>query len=111
MLPAASRLTKPHDYASAMRGKRSSRATITCHLAVSQEFVQPRIGFIVNRAVGNSVIRHLVVRRLRHIAREILPLLPANALLVVRAKPAAASASSGLLEHDLMSSIESLVAA
>jgi ribonuclease P protein component len=85
--------------------------TITCHLVNSQEGKQPRIGFIVNRAVGNSVTRHLVVRRLRHIAKEILPLLPDSALLVVRAKPASANASSELLARDLTSSIKSLVAA
>lgn len=94
-----------------MRGKRSSRVTITCHLANRPEDGQPRVGFIVNKAVGNSVIRHLIVRRLRHLASEILPLLPTGALLVVRAKPAAATASSDLLAKDLDSSIKALVAA
>ena len=102
-----------------MRGKRSSRVTITCHLVLhpensefseSNESSEPRVGFIVNRGVGNSVIRHLVVRRLRHVTKEILSLLPNGSLLVVRAKPAAANASSDLLARDLASSIHSLVA-
>lgn len=84
---------------------------MTCHLVNDPEGGQPRIGFIVNRAVGNSVTRHLVVRRLRHVAKEILPLLPTDALLVVRAKPAAANATSESLAKDLKSSIESLVVA
>jgi len=111
VLPAASRLTKPQDFASAMRGKRASRVTISCHLASDQDISAARIGFIVNRGVGNSVTRHLVARRLRHIARRFLPLLPNNALLVVRAKPAAAKASSEVLAKDLDSSIKALVAA
>jgi hypothetical protein len=45
------------------------------------------------------------------VAKEILPLLPNGSLLVVRAKPAAANASSDLLARDLASSIKSLVAA
>jgi ribonuclease P protein component len=57
------------------------------------------------------VIRHQVVRRLRHVAKEILPLLPTNALLVVRAKPASAQASSDLLANDLRSSVKSLLSA
>lgn len=94
-----------------MRGKRSSRVTISCHLGSDQEIVSARVGFIVNRGVGNSVTRHLVVRRLRHIAKELLPLLPSNALLVVRAKPAAANAASELLAKDLDSAIKALIAA
>ena len=97
-----------------MRGKRSSRVTITCHLSSNQETqetLSPRIGFIINRAVGNSVTRHLVARRLRHLAKQVLPLLPKNSLLVVRAKPAAAQATSELLAKDLDSSIKALMSA
>ena len=85
--------------------------TITCHLVRESGGSQPRIGFIVNRSVGNSVIRHLVVRRLRHVVKDALQLLPSDVLLVVRAKPAAASASSDLLARDLHSSIKALIAA
>ena len=61
----------------------------------------PQAGFVVSKAVGNSVCRHQVVRRLRHLVRERLPLLPAGGRLVVRALPPAATADSATLGRDL----------
>ena len=61
----------------------------------------PRVGFVVSKAVGNSVARNRVKRRLRHQARERLSSLPGSAVLVVRALPAAAEASSSDLAADL----------
>lgn len=61
----------------------------------------PRIGFVVSRAVGPAVTRNLVKRRLRHLARERLAALPAGSMLVVRALPAAASASYETLGREL----------
>jgi len=56
---------------------------------------------VVSKAVGNAVIRNRVQRRLRHLARGHLPALPESSLLVVRALPAAATASSVELGADL----------
>ena len=61
----------------------------------------PRVGFVVSRAVGPAVTRNLVKRRLRHLARERTGQLPANALLVVRALPASASATYAELAREL----------
>jgi ribonuclease P protein component len=61
----------------------------------------PRIGFVVGRAVGDSVTRHRVQRRLRHVMSGRLGGLPAGCTLVVRAAPAAAGASSAALAADL----------
>jgi ribonuclease P protein component len=61
----------------------------------------PRVGFVVSKAVGPAVTRNLVKRRLRHLARERTALLPANALLVVRALPAASAASYTDLAREL----------
>ena len=60
-----------------------------------------RIGFVVSKAVGNSVVRNRVQRRLRHLAREHLASLPGSAVLVIRALPASAEASYAELAHDL----------
>ena len=60
-----------------------------------------RAGFVVGRSVGGSVVRHRTVRRLRHLVRDRLGLLPAGSLLVVRALPPAAEADSGTLGRDL----------
>ena len=60
-----------------------------------------RVGFVVSKAVGNSVTRNRVKRRLRPLVREQLPLLPGATALVVRALPPAAHASSTELRGDL----------
>ena len=60
-----------------------------------------RAGFVVSKAVGNAVVRNKVRRRLRHLVRPLLGDLPAGALLVVRALPAAAEASYATLGDDL----------
>ena len=70
----------------------------------------PRVGLVVSRAVGNSVVRHRVQRRLRHLIREHLDVLPGSALLVVRAKPAAGTAASRELGADLDRCLQRVIA-
>jgi ribonuclease P protein component len=55
----------------------------------------------VSKAVGGSVVRHAVTRRLRHLTAPRLEALPAGASVVVRALPPAAQASSAELAVDL----------
>ena len=62
---------------------------------------EPRIGFVVSRAVGPAVTRNLVKRRLRHLARERLHLLSPGSMLVVRALPGAARAGYEELGQEL----------
>ena len=105
MLSAAHRLTDGATFQRAVRtGRRSGSRTLVVHLAsqaVAEGAAGPRIGSVVSKAVGNAVVRNRVKRRLRHLAREHVPSLPGEAVLVVRALPAAASASSRELEADL----------
>lgn len=61
----------------------------------------PRVGFVVSRAVGPAVTRNLVKRRLRHLSREQLGVLPPGSMLVIRALPAAAEASYDQLAREL----------
>jgi ribonuclease P protein component len=67
------------------------------------------VGFVVGRAVGGSVVRHRVQRRLRHLMRCRLVNLPAGALVVVRALPASAGASSAALGDDLDGALQRLI--
>ena len=62
---------------------------------------EPRVGFVVSKAVGHAVVRNLVARRLRHLARERTAWLPSRGMLVVRALPAAANASYDELAGEL----------
>lgn len=61
----------------------------------------PRVGFVVSKAVGNSVVRHRVVRQLRALVAQRLDRLPAGTDVVVRAQPPAAGASSEQLGEAL----------
>ena len=68
-----------------------------------------RAGFVVGRAVGNSVVRHRVTRRLRAVVATELHRLPTSADLVVRAKPEAAAAESAVLHRDLVAGLDRLL--
>jgi ribonuclease P protein component len=70
----------------------------------------PRAGFVVGRAVGNSVVRHRVTRQLRAVVRAELHRLPPPADLVVRARPEAADAGSDRLRRDLGAGLDRLLA-
>lgn len=67
----------------------------------SQPDPRARVGFVVSKAVGAAVTRTTVKRRLRALVAARLDQLPGGALLVVRANPAAAGASSAELAGDL----------
>lgn len=112
MLPAPSRLTASADFASTVRRSpttvRSARRTLAVHLRRSVPAVGtdgPRVGFVVSRAVGPAVVRNRVKRRLRHLVREHWALLPAGAVVVVRALPPAAAAAHAQLDVDLRSAL------
>jgi ribonuclease P protein component len=101
VLPRAARLHRSADFTEVVRsGRRASRSTLTVHLLADGEGA-PRAGLVVSKAVGGSVVRSTVSRRLRHLLRDRLGGLPAGSRLVVRAAPAAATASSAVLGDDL----------
>jgi ribonuclease P protein component len=64
---------------------------------------RPRFGLVVSKAVGGSVVRHRVSRRIRHsIAASLSEWDAAGFDVVVRALPAAATASSHEIASDLL---------
>jgi ribonuclease P protein component len=105
VLPAAHRLLDSDAFRLTVRsGRRSGSGTVVVHLDVREPGEPARVGFVVSKAVGNAVVRNRVKRRLRHLTREHLPslaALPGSAVLVVRANPAAATASAAELGSDL----------
>jgi len=111
VLPASTRLTRREDFAKAVRrGRRAARRTLVIHLARAGEMdaAHPKVGFVVGRAVGGAVVRHRVQRQLRHLMRTRLDALPAGALVVVRALPAAAGQDSAALGEDLDAALRRL---
>ena len=102
MLASQNRVRRSADFTSAVRhGRRSGRTNLVVHLQVEPTGTVPRIGFVVSRAVGGAVVRNTVTRRLRALVRDRLAQLPPGSVVVVRALPAAAGASSTQLGADL----------
>jgi ribonuclease P protein component len=110
VLAAAQRLRRGTDFAAAVRGgRRVGRNTVVVHLLIDEPAPAStaRAGFVVSKSVGNAVIRNKVRRRLRHLVRPSLADLPDGTVLVVRALPAAASASFEALGTDLDAALSS----
>ena len=112
MLPAESRMRRRADFAVAVRrGSRAGRKLLTGHLLVRRDKGDqpPLVGFVVNKSVGNAVVRNKVRRRLRAVVRGYLPSLPGGSLLVVRAHPQAATARQADLAAELDLVMKTLV--
>ncbi|MFI5734539.1 ribonuclease P protein component [Kribbella sp. NPDC051587] len=107
MLPASNRLRRSDEFRRAVRsGRRAGRRAVVVHLLPwsGPDSLRPepaRVGFVVNKAVGNAVLRNRVHRRLRAVMASRLPELPAGSLTVVRALPSSASASYDELVADV----------
>jgi ribonuclease P protein component len=86
--------------AAVRRGRRESSRTLVVHAIAAPPDGPARVGIVVSKAVGNSVVRHRVQRRLRHAVKGHLPRL-GSSLVVVRALPPAAGAGFADLERDL----------
>lgn len=71
------------------------------HGSTSENAVPAKVGLVVSRAVGGAVVRNRVARRLRHQVAERLDQLEPGTLLVIRAHPPAATATSARLGADL----------
>lgn len=121
MLPTENRLRRRQDFGEAVRrGRRAGRLLLVVHMRraatdatdphVPGESTPPaRAGFVVSKAVGGAVQRNLVKRRLRHLVRERLSLLPPGSLVVVRALPGAGGADHAQLALDLDAALARLL--
>lgn len=109
MLPRHHRLTRPQEFTAVLRGdgsvsrrRRAGTPLLVVHCAErTDSSPTARVGFVVSKAVGNSVVRHRVARRLRALVASRLSAVPAATDLVIRANPAAATASSRALGEAL----------
>lgn len=61
----------------------------------------PKVGFVVPKSVGNSVVRHRLYRQLRHLMRVRIGEFRHGELVAVRAFPPASGASSQELAEDV----------
>ncbi|WP_131788223.1 ribonuclease P protein component [Protofrankia symbiont of Coriaria ruscifolia] len=113
MLPVRNRVRTRAEHAQVGRaGRRTRSGPLVIHsLVVDNQTVEgapepaaapaPRVGFVVGRKVGNAVVRNRVRRRLREQVRARLDRIPAGTLMIVRALPEGATASSDELGRAL----------
>jgi ribonuclease P protein component len=100
VLAKINRMRRSEEFRSAVRGRRASSRTVVVHASTGGRGEPPRVGVVVSRAVGNSVVRHRVQRRLRAAIRPELARL-GSCLVVLRALPASAAADFATLRADL----------
>jgi ribonuclease P protein component len=103
VLSAEHRLRLKDDFTVALKhGARAGTRRLVLHWAATDRAHPTRVGFVVSKAVGGSVVRHRTQRRLRHLAAGRLAVLPERGgLLVVRALPPAGTATSAELAVDV----------
>ena len=119
MLPAPARLRRRGDFTATLRdGRRAARSTVVLTLArhgvddpagPGPQRPTPQVGFAVSRPVGGAVTRNRITRRLRHVMRDRLGRLAPGDRLVVRARPAAATADYQTLERDVDAALDRLL--
>lgn len=106
MLAKTARISNSADFAKATKsGLRSTTNSLVGYLHLSNSDQNPRCGLIINKSVGNSVVRHNVARKIRHIISANLTSLPAGSLLVVRALPASNTADLKAETTELISKL------
>jgi ribonuclease P protein component len=100
------------DFALAIRsGSRTRQGPLVVHQYVpaAPDSARPAlVGFVVGRAVGNSVVRHRVVRRLRAVTTPHLEGLPRSSRTVVRALPDCAASDSSELAGAITAALQRL---
>jgi ribonuclease P protein component len=95
VLPAANRLREGKDFARTTKtGVRATSPSLVLYVlnnlfsnensSDSHLINQPRVGLIVNKSVGGSVVRHRVSRQLRHLIAQDLFQFPKNSTIVIR---------------------------
>lgn len=86
MLAKTARLTESGDFARATKsGIRFTSTNFVGYLYITAETANPaRAGLIISKAVGGSVARHRLARKIRHCLRDCYTQLPQGSLLVVR---------------------------
>lgn len=87
--------------ATVRRGRKVAQPLLVAHVRAGTDSESTRVGLVVSKAVGPAVVRNRVKRRLRHLMRDRLHLLPEGTNVVLRALPASADAPSARLGEQL----------
>lgn len=107
MLPAKNRMKRSAEFGATVKyGVRAVQPDLVVHALREPEHPDgPRIGLIVSKAVGTSVDRHRVSRRLRHAARGVVTELAAADRVVIRALPSSRDAAGERLRQEVAAGV------
>ena len=115
MLPAANRMRRPDEFAKAFDGKRARAGRVAVYLGSADapdaaDLHEVKVGFVVSKKVGNSVVRHRISRQLRHILRPWINdgTLARGEYVVVRALPGSAGSSSADFAADMSAALKKI---
>lgn len=109
MLAQENRLRRASDFARASKGVRVSGENFLLYVATptgERSGAPVKVGLIVGKNVGGSVIRHRVSRQIRHAIAPHLTKFPLGTLLVFRAHPGAAQYADKNLGQEISSLVE-----
>ena len=107
MLPKANRVARADDFRMAVRrGRRVATPHALVYMVAKSSSDPTRFGFIVSKAVGNSVTRNLVTRRLRAIGREALNTHALGEDIVIRALPGSPAVAWASLHDEILDGLE-----
>lgn len=109
MLAQENRLRKASDFALAAKGVRVSGENFLLYVATptgERSGAPVKVGLIVGKNVGGSVIRHRVSRQIRHAIAPHLPKFPLGTLLVFRAHPGAAKSAEKNVGQEITSLVD-----
>lgn len=99
-------MTRSAEFAHAVKyGVRAPQPDLVVHAYRATDESAPRLGLIVAKSVGNSVDRHRVSRKLRHVARTLLSDLSPADRVVVRALAGSREATSPRLLQELQAAV------
>ena len=107
MLAKPNRVVRADDFRMTMRrGRRVSAEHAVVYFASRTEADPSRFGFVISKAVGGSVVRNRLRRRLRAIGSELVDAGLSGSDIVVRALPGCASLDWATLHHEISAAIE-----
>ena len=102
VLSRENRITRASDFRTTVRsGRRLGTPHSVIYVAAQANTGPTRFGFIVSKAVGNSVIRHRMTRRLRAIGHEVLADLPVGVDVIIRSLPGSDEIAWATLHADV----------
>jgi len=110
MLAQQNRLRKASEFALAIKGKRVAGENFLLYVATPQHGERSgapvKVGLIVGKNVGNSVVRHRVSRQIRHAIAPHLEKFSDGTFLLFRAHPGAAKSAEGNLSGEISALVE-----